>query len=315
MARLVRTLAAAAALGLLVPASPPAVAGPSAAALHGSLVVDCWGCGDDSRGWFTGDAVGMIDGQEGRSGTWSVGAEFTVTDPQCVGGVTTIEGSIAFDGDWWAWGTFTGTIQVVPGSTIGTLNVPGALETSLAVTIWESSSGSTGWSLLVDFAGGLRSPPGLVCGDNVHAVGAGTVSGSGSDLCVGSCPGARNVVAFDGTWRSDCFGCGSSDAEMSLSVTSAGSGGAGVGQPAWSSFTANEPADATCLLSGSASGHISGAIEVDFNWTRLGPFAVISMTGHVNGIGTGTFTLTSPIGLPCTVSGATAIVTGQVAGI
>ncbi|HVF04223.1 MAG TPA: hypothetical protein VNA20_05230 [Frankiaceae bacterium] len=50
-----------------------------------------------------------------------------------------------------------------------------------------------------------------------------------------------------------------------------------------------------------ATGTISGALDVNFNWSRTGASVVITTTGDVNGVAFGTFSG------PCPVSGETLV--------
>jgi hypothetical protein len=102
-----------------------------------------------------------------------------------------------------------------------------------------------------------------------------------------------------GTASVDCFGCGTSSCYAALTVagavgTTAFAGGAGT-----TSCTANEPANSACVVTGSASGRVEGAVNVDFNWTRVGVTAVITTSGDINGAGAAVFVVTDPHGNPC----------------
>jgi hypothetical protein len=77
--------------------------------------------------------------------------------------------------------------------------------------------------------------------------------------------------------------------------------------------TANEPADVTCVVTGTASGKVLGVIDVDFNWTRVGATAVITTSGDISGAGAAVFIVTDPHGNPCGVE-VTAEVVGVLAG-
>jgi hypothetical protein len=56
-----------------------------------------------------------------------------------------------------------------------------------------------------------------------------------------------------------------------------------------------------CLATGDAWGSVTGAVQTDFTWTRVGGTAFITTSGGSvgNGNGTATFTVTSPAGIPC----------------
>ena len=109
--------------------------------------------------------------------------------------------------------------------------------------------------------------------------------------------------AFSGNARIACFGCGVSNGTASLQFLP-------LLASATATYTVNEPVGATCVITGSASGTVTGAVNVSFNWTRVGATAVITTTGDVNGAGVAGFVVTSPVGNPC--GGA---VTAQVAGV
>lgn len=121
---------------------------------------------------------------------------------------------------------------------------------------------------------------------------------------------AQGAVAFTGTATIDCFGCGTSTGTATLS----GSGvlnGAAVSGSASASFDLEEPA-ATCPASGSASGSVTGVVNVDFTWLRVGATAVITTSGDIDGAGTAAFAVTS--GLVCGEDDVTATFAGAVAG-
>jgi hypothetical protein len=139
-------------------------------------------------------------------------------------------------------------------------------------------------------------------------------------LALGSTPASAVAgVAFTGTAHINCFGCGVSNGTAELcahgfvgTVTI----GIDVNCPnTHASFTVNEPASVpTCVISGSASGSTAGAVNVSFNWTRVGAVAVITTSGQINGSGVAVFAVTSPTGLPC--GGAVgASVAGAVSGV
>ncbi|HWL35974.1 MAG TPA: hypothetical protein VNQ77_07250 [Frankiaceae bacterium] len=117
-------------------------------------------------------------------------------------------------------------------------------------------------------------------------------------------------AAFTGTTQMGCFGCpGPRPGTASLSVTS----GVVINGSAHADYTAVLPADTTCIISGTATGNVTGAVNVNFNWVRLGAVAVITTTGDINGAGVATFVITSPVGNPCG-GPITAQVAGAVAG-
>jgi hypothetical protein len=53
--------------------------------------------------------------------------------------------------------------------------------------------------------------------------------------------------------------------------------------------TVNEPSGLTCLVGGAVSGTFSGAFEASFTMTRTGTVAVLTVSGDIDGVGTGTF--------------------------
>jgi hypothetical protein len=64
-------------------------------------------------------------------------------------------------------------------------------------------------------------------------------------------------------------------------------------------YSVQEDGGANCVITGSATGTTTGAVNTVFNWTRIGAVAVISTTGDINGQGVAAFIVTSPKGLPC----------------
>ena len=107
------------------------------------------------------------------------------------------------------------------------------------------------------------------------------------------------AVAFTGTAYLDCFGCGYSHGTADLSVIGL-VGGNVVDGPAYADYTMVQPnISPFCMISGSASGYVTGTVNVTFNWTRVGALALIGTTGDITGLGFATFTVTSPTGVPC----------------
>lgn len=68
-----------------------------------------------------------------------------------------------------------------------------------------------------------------------------------------------------------------------------------------------------CPVTGSATGSTTGAVNVTFNWTRVGANAVITTTGDIDGGGTASFAVTDPVGNPCG-GPVTAAVAGMIVG-
>jgi hypothetical protein len=134
-------------------------------------------------------------------------------------------------------------------------------------------------------------------------------------------PGAsaeEGVYPFEGTMSADCFGCGTSAGHGEHCVVSKDSSVCvyhrALHSPnTWSEFTTNEPGG-TCPVTGSASGYMYGALNVDFTWTRLGNVLVITTAGQVNGAGTAVVHITEPVGNPCG-GPVTMLVVGQISGL
>ena len=128
-------------------------------------------------------------------------------------------------------------------------------------------------------------------------------------------PATGGVVVFSGTAAIDCFGCGVSQGTAELT----GSGVVGTNVvtngSAHADYSVSElNVSPACVITGSASGTVTGAINVAFNWTRVGATAVITTTGDITGAGVAGFAVTAPVGIPCG-GPVTADVAGVVAGI
>ncbi|MDQ1712267.1 MAG: hypothetical protein QOE45_1717 [Frankiaceae bacterium] len=56
-----------------------------------------------------------------------------------------------------------------------------------------------------------------------------------------------------------------------------------------------------CQAMGDAWGTVTGAVQTSFTWVRVGDTAFITTSGGSlgSGNGTATFTVTSPVGIPC----------------
>lgn len=135
-------------------------------------------------------------------------------------------------------------------------------------------------------------------------------------LAVGITPAAASggAVEFHGSWHINCFGCGSTTGSATLAVTGVVNGVVLVAAPvtaSFSSFNGTSPFD--CLISGAANGTTTGAVNVSFGWNRVGAFAVVGVTGDINGGGVAVFQPTDPIGLICG-SPVNGVVAGAVAG-
>jgi hypothetical protein len=125
---------------------------------------------------------------------------------------------------------------------------------------------------------------------------------------------AAGFVAFAGTASIDCFGCGDSQgtAELCTTVVTPDGRVVTVCAPAHAEYTVHEGTGTDCVVSGTAEGGVTGAINVSFNWNRLGAIALINTTGDINGSGTAAFVITGPAGLPCGAHNLTALVAGEV---
>jgi hypothetical protein len=134
---------------------------------------------------------------------------------------------------------------------------------------------------------------------------------------LGASPASAQAFAvFEGTAHINCFGCGVSTGTARLcAIVKFPPPYVCVGiEDTFANYTVNEPAGITCVVSGSASGTTTGAVNVSFNWTRVGAVAVITTTGDINGAGVAAFAVTSPVGVPCG-GPVDAIVAGAVAGV
>jgi hypothetical protein len=104
------------------------------------------------------------------------------------------------------------------------------------------------------------------------------------------------ALLFSGTAHISCFGCGGSTGTAALSFT--GAKGTFVSSGSASAYyTVNEPPGNACLLTGSATGTVSGFVNVSFAWNRVGALAVVTTTGDFDGSGVAEFVVASP-GLP-----------------
>lgn len=142
-------------------------------------------------------------------------------------------------------------------------------------------------------------------------------AGAASTMIAGMTPASAapgGAVAFTGTANISCFGCpGTPSGTASLTGVGVTLDAQVVNGSATANYTVTEPTDETCVVTGTANGSVTGAIDVSFNWIRVGATAVITTTGDVNGAGVAVFVVTSPVGNPC--GGAvTATVAGAVAG-
>ena len=115
------------------------------------------------------------------------------------------------------------------------------------------------------------------------------------------------AVAFTAIARIDCFGCGDSQGTAHLDIIGGGT--------AEATYTVNEPAiGPACVVTGTASGSTTGAINVTFSWTRVGATALITTGGEIEGAGVAAFHVTEPSGIPCGATNVVAEVVGAVGG-
>jgi hypothetical protein len=134
---------------------------------------------------------------------------------------------------------------------------------------------------------------------SVHAANAACVwcDETGCHVTPGPCP-LGSAAQFTGTAAISCFGCGDSAGTASLTVVGAVRGSVTSGS-AFASYTVHEATGAACVISGTADGTLTGAINGSFSWMRVGALAVISTAGDIDGQGIAAFAITSPIGNPC----------------
>ena len=304
---MIRSALVASLLGLTLTA-PPGHAGISAAAVQGNMHIACFGCGVPSPGQFEGSAQGVVDGEQ-MLGPFS--ADFLVDgDIEPCQGVVQVEivGSITFGTvGGWKHGTFGGTLIATAEIDRDDVAVDVNMVFAHVTVVFESGATAL---MELDFV-----LPGFECWSPMDASLFGALGSASATLgcVVGPCVTDRaNVVAFEGAWHEDCFGCDMpAPGNAALTVTSAGTTYVEVGSPATATFVAAESSGVLCLVTGSAYGTISGAIDLYFNWTRLGAFAVLTVGGDFVGTGTGTFFTTA------TVCGGPidAHVTAQLAGV
>ena len=148
-----------------------------------------------------------------------------------------------------------------------------------------------------------------------------------TSLSVGPSPASAvpATLVFTGWVDVDCFGCGVPSpchADLNiLALTHTGTaeanwtadGSAGVG-----ACTAVQPLGLLCLVTGTANGTVVGTagtvngLVLNFNWTRVGAVAVITVSGSTTGTGTAAFVVA---GLVCGGAMHGATVAGAVAGV
>lgn len=144
-----------------------------------------------------------------------------------------------------------------------------------------------------------------------------------STVALGPAPAHAETVAatFTGTATIGCFGCGSYGFAGTASLSLTGLYGNVVNVNAYgaANFTVYSPGDATCVAGpGYADGNLAVATPIGskserFVWTQIGDALYISMP-DIDVSGVGTFTVTSPSGIPCG-GPVTATITGTLAGI
>lgn len=117
------------------------------------------------------------------------------------------------------------------------------------------------------------------------------------------------AVVFAGTWEQDCFGCNWTYGRGELTLVGTHNG------LVHAEFTAYEGGGALCLLSGEANGHFSGALETNFNWTRVGGVVLMTLgaPGSTSaGLGFGLYV--PPVGALCGTGPVQATVAGTIVG-
>lgn len=134
------------------------------------------------------------------------------------------------------------------------------------------------------------------------------VAGLASTLAITTSANAAPAAAvFSGNAQLDCFGCGDTHGTADLTLTGAPSGSV------HADFTANEPGGGLCLVTGTANGTVEGAINTNFNWTRVGATAVITLgTPGTTTFGAGVAVFVAS-GITCGAA-VTATVAGVAAG-
>ena len=118
-------------------------------------------------------------------------------------------------------------------------------------------------------------------------------------FAVASPASAHGVVEFTGPANINCIGCGVSTGTADLVFTGEVNGRIVVLGPGYASFTVNSPTGVMCMTTGSASGSITGAVNVCFNGTRVGNQVVLTVSGDPGPFGRATLFTTSPIGNWC----------------
>jgi hypothetical protein len=115
------------------------------------------------------------------------------------------------------------------------------------------------------------------------------------------------VIVFQGTAHINCFGCGTSTGTASLGGTGVRSSNLAAAPEmgaATASYTVQEDAGVSCVVTGSADGTVTGFVNVTFHWLRVGALAVITTAGDVTGAGVAGFEVKGPdgnplLGVPC----------------
>ena len=126
----------------------------------------------------------------------------------------------------------------------------------------------------------------------------------------------NGVLSFDGEVYIDCFGCDVTTGRADLRLTGLIGAVPLLRATAAAEFVADQPrGDLNCMHTGSATGSVNGPVDLEFNWTRIGMFAVISTTGDINGAGTAALTVVDPIGVVPCGGFVRAVVVGGVIGL
>ncbi len=121
-------------------------------------------------------------------------------------------------------------------------------------------------------------------------------------LSVGTAPGhaAPGAPTYTGVDHVTWFGCGPTTGAADLCLTGCFRGSVRLGcTVAHATFTAQECTGVDCVISGTATGSVTGGIALSVNWTRLGALAVVTTTGDVNGARYAALEVVGPSGLPC----------------
>ena len=117
-------------------------------------------------------------------------------------------------------------------------------------------------------------------------------------LTVGASPASAQpvAIAFTGVWHEECWGCGSAHGWADFTFFGSHPGAA------HAEFDAYSSAVPPCTIYGTASGSISGPLDLQFNWVRsYGSLAVFTVSGDASGAGTAVWVPSGPL-IMCTPS-------------